>query len=118
MFIAGSSNGRVESYTTSPLMPPFSPVANGVLPNSTNSFWPRKPCHPSVATEGGSIRPVDGLAALLPGPFLIEKPVQSALPQYTAPGTRSAGGTWNVSPVCARFAAIPEHGGGGVTPAG
>src|ERR1700686_4636719 len=101
MFSAGSSNGRVESYTTSPLIPPFSPVAKGALPNSTNSYWPTKPCHASLVTEGGSIRPVDGLAALLAGPFLIEAPVQSAVAQYTAPGTRRFVGRWNVSAVFA-----------------
>src|SRR6202158_6038616 len=99
-------------------MPPFSPVAKGALPNSMNEYWPRKPCQPSVVTDGGSIRLVDGVAELLAGPFLIEAPVQSAVAQYTAPGTRRFVGRWNVSPLLARFPAIAEQGGGGVTPAG
>jgi hypothetical protein len=48
----------------------------------------RKPCQPMVVIHGGSIRPVDGWCALLPGPFWIEYPLQSALSQYTDPGTR------------------------------
>src|SRR6202171_1673093 len=100
---------------------PFAPKtagAKGTLPNSTISPWPIKPCHASVVTQGGSIRPVEGLAALLPGPFLIEAPVQSAVAQYTAPGTRRFVGRWNVSAVLAKFPPIAEQGGGGVTPAG
>ena len=80
-------------------MPPFSPAAKGLLPNSMNEFCPEKPCQPSLRTQGGSIRPVDsavpvqlvapvvGLivhalaASLLPGPAAIEWPVQSALLQ-------------------------------------
>src|SRR5438874_8991655 len=95
-------------------MPPFSPAANGLLPNSMNEFCPEKPCHASLVTHGGSMRPVDravpvqvvwpllGLIVhelgelLLPGPDLIEWPVQSAFEQYTAPGTR-------------RFARSEEH---------
>src|SRR5256885_17157576 len=80
----GSSNGRVEAYTTCPLIPPFSLAANGFLPNSMNEFCPEKPCQPSVRTQGGSIRPVEPVA-LLPGPPAIENPRQSALEQYTAP---------------------------------
>src|SRR2546430_15028230 len=92
----GSSNGRVEAYTTWPRIPPFSPAAKGVLPNSTNEFCPEKPCQPSLRTQGGSMRPVEsavpeqlvapvvGLtvqelgASLLPAPAAIEWPVQSA----------------------------------------
>src|ERR1700752_3531598 len=68
-------------------------------------FCPEKPCQPSLATHGGSIRPVErvgpqvvapvvGLGvqelggSLLPGPAAIEWPMQSAPAQYTAPGTR------------------------------
>src|SRR5712691_7759555 len=98
-------------------MPPFSPAAKSRLPNSMNEFWPENPCHPSLRTQGGSIRPVDsavpvqlvapvvGLIVqllgglLLPGPAAIEWPVQSALEQYTAPGTRRAVGSDTVSNV-------------------
>src|SRR5205823_10509400 len=76
-------------------MPPFSPAANGLLPNSMNEFCPEKPCHASLVTHGGSMRPVDravpvqvvwpllGLIVhelgelLLPGPDLNEWPVRS-----------------------------------------
>src|SRR5882724_7009733 len=95
---------------TSPWMPPVSPTAYGFLPNSMNEYCPRKPCHPSVVTHGGSTRPVDGVAELLAGPFAIENPVQSALSQYTAPGTRRLVGRWAVadSSVFANAAAMVE----------
>src|SRR6266478_1517920 len=74
-------------------MPPFSPVAKGAFPNSMKLFWPEKPCQPSLATQGGSTRPVD------PPPV---SPVgQSADTQYRAPGTRRAGGTGICSDVFA-----------------
>src|SRR6184192_2329487 len=97
-------------------MPPFSPAANGLLPNSMNEFCPEKPCQPSLRTQGGSMRPVERLvglivqllgAALVAG-VAIENPVQSAVVQYTAPGTCSACGTDTVSKVFAMLAAIAE----------
>ena len=42
-------------------MPPFSPAAKGRLPNSMNEFCPENPCHPSLWTHGGSIRPVESV---------------------------------------------------------
>src|SRR3979411_3135645 len=110
-------------------MPPFSAGTGGLvvgfagaksaLPNSTNSFCPEKPCQASLVTQGGSIRPVESAVPLqlvspvvgeivqLLGPSLvplrIEWPVQSALLQYTAPGTRSAVGSDTVSNVLARL---------------
>lgn len=130
----GSSNGRVEAYTTCPRMPPFSPGLYGVLPNSTKEFWPEKPCQPSLTTHGGSIRPVESVveqvvtpvvglvvqelgASLLLGPFLIDLLVQSAVAQYTAPGTRKFVGTDTCSTVFAIMLAMAEvpHGAvGGV----
>src|SRR5437764_9157228 len=92
-------------------MPPFSPAAKGALPNSRNEFCPENPCQPSLVTQGGSMRPVEsavpvqlvapvvGLivqalgASLLPGPLRTDLPVQSALLQYHAPGTRRPAGT-------------------------
>ena len=129
----GSSNGRVEAYTTWPRMPPFSPAAKGFLPNSMNEFCPEKPCQPSLVTHGGSMRPVDSLVVqvvapvegeivqalgglLLPAPAVIEWPLQSAPAQYTAPGTRSAAGTDTVSKVFAMFAAIVELPQGALDP--
>src|SRR5256885_956202 len=99
-------------------MPPFSPAANGFLPNSMKEFCPAKPCQPSLRTQGGSIRPLErtveqlvapvvGLVvqlltgSLLPGPLRIDLPVQSASAQYTAPGTRNAAGTETSSAVFA-----------------
>src|SRR5438105_1138100 len=83
-------------------MPPFSVAANGALPNSTNELWPEKPCQPKVVTEGGSMRPVEGLVPL--------RSLQSASLQYTAPGTRWAAGRWPAadSSVLAKFAAMAE----------
>src|SRR5437870_1311840 len=77
-------------------MPPFSPVWNGFLPNSTNSKLPIKPCQPSVVTQGGSILPVEPPA---PRPLA----VQSASAQYTAPGTRRGVGTGIASVVFTRW---------------
>src|SRR5882762_449012 len=91
----GSSNGRVEAYTTWPLIPPFSPAAYGSLPNSMKLFWPGKPCQPSTPTQGGSIRPVESLVEQVTTPVVevvqtlggslagvwIDLPVQSALAQ-------------------------------------
>src|SRR6267143_2134374 len=91
----GSSNGRVEAYTTCPLMPPFSPAAKGILPNSMNEFCPEKPCQPSVRTHGGSTRPVD--------PPSVSPVGQSAFAQYLAPGTLRSAGTWTCSAVFAMF---------------
>ena len=68
------------------------------------------------------VPPVVGLivqalaGALVPG-VAIENPVQSAVVQYTAPGTCSAVGTDTVSKVFARFKAIAEFPHGAV-PAG
>src|ERR1700730_1854611 len=87
-------------------MPPFSLGANGALPNSRNSYWPIKPCHAAVVTHGGSMRPVEGVVALAPGPVLIDSPLQSASPQYTEPGKRRLVGRLLVSVVPARFAAM------------
>ena len=106
-------------------MPPFSPAAKGFLPNSMNEFCPEKPCQPSLSTQGGSIRPVERSAeqlvapvvalvvqllgaSLLPGPLRIDLPVQSALAQYTEPGTRWATGSDTRSAVFAIMAAIFE----------
>jgi hypothetical protein len=69
------------------------------------------------------VAPVDGLIVQLLGPALvpgvaIENPVQSAVVQYTAPGTCRAVGTDTVSKVFAMFPAIVElpHGAvGGLT---
>src|ERR1700756_769457 len=101
-------------------MPPFSPAANGFLPNSRNEFCPENPCQPSVCTQGGSIRPVEtALGPLEPptiGPVAIEDPVQSALAQYTAPGTRNAGGTGTCSAVFAIKLPIAELPHGAVPP--
>src|SRR5882672_11417833 len=98
-------------------MPPFSPSAKGCLPNSTNSLWPIKPCQPSVVTQGGSIRAVEGVEEL-PAPVAIDAPEQSALAQYTAPGTRRLLGRWTVSSVLARPAATVEVPPPGVPSAG
>src|SRR5438876_7148269 len=72
-------------------MPPFSPAAKGILPNSMNEFCPEKPCQPSVRTHGGSTRPVD--------PPAVSPAGQSAFAQYLAPATASQAGTgtcWEV----------------------
>src|SRR5207249_9952046 len=128
----GSSNGRVEAYTTWPRIPPFSPAAKGFLPNSMNEFCPEKPCQPSLRTVGGSIRPVErsgeqvvapvvGLVVQLLGGSLlgvrIDLPGQSALAQYTEPGTRRATGTDTRSAVLAIMAAMFELLHGKVPPA-
>src|SRR6266853_2650418 len=106
-------------------MPPLSPAAKGLLPNSMNEFCPENPCHPSLRTQGGSMRPVDRRVVhvvppvvgevvqalgglLLPAPAAIEWPVQSAPEQYTAPGTRRATGTETCSAVFAIIEAIAE----------
>src|SRR5882724_13573467 len=108
-------------------MPPFSPGvvpfagAKVVLPNSMNEFCPEKPCQPSLRTQGGSIRPLErtveqlvapvvGLVVQLLGGSLAlrgqtDLPVQSALAQYTEPGTRRATGTETRSAVSAIMAA-------------
>src|SRR5436853_7822766 len=89
-------------------MPPFSPAANGLLPNSTNEFCPEKPCQPSLRTQGGSTRPVDP-------PVVTVSPVaQSAFKQYLAPGTRSAAGSGTCSAVFAMFAPMAEFPHGAV----
>src|SRR5882762_10210631 len=103
----GSSNGRVEAYTTWPLMPPFSPAAKGILPNSMNELCPENPCQPSVRTQGGSTRPVD--------PPAVSPAGQSAFAQYLAPGTRRAAGRGTCSEVFAKFAPMPELPHGAVT---
>src|SRR4029077_6417486 len=116
---AGSSNGRVEAYITSPWMPPFSPAPKGFLPNSRNEFCPEKPCQPSVTTQGGSMRPVEPPGPLEPpvtGPVAMDTPVQSAVAQYTAPGTRRAAGTPTCSAVFAMRLAMVELPHGAVPP--
>src|SRR5882672_1457332 len=115
-------------------MPPFSPGANGFTPNSMKLFWPSRPCQPCVdpQTCGGSMRPVDRgaehvvtlvvasvvqVASLLAGPAVTDLPVQSAVAQYTAPGTRTLSATETRSNVFARLAPmvelpqgeVPEH---------
>src|ERR1700686_3769511 len=96
-------------------MPPFSPGMYGVLPNSRKLFCPEKPCQPWLRTHGGSIRPVETLlVADVLGPFAIEKVLQFALSQYTAPGTRRLTGREAASTVFALFAAredVGPHGG-------
>src|SRR3989440_47305 len=104
-------------------MPPFSPAAKGFLPNSMNEFCPGKPCQPSLRTQGGSIRPLERTVEQLVAPvvglvvqllggsltgFRIDLPVQSALAQYTEPGTRWATGTDTRSAVFAIMAAMLE----------
>src|SRR6516225_4928123 len=79
-FIRGSSKGRVEAYTTWPTMPPFSPGMYGVLPQSSISNWLTPPCHPSMVTLPGSIRPVEVPVAVA------NPPGHDALAQYTEPG--------------------------------
>src|SRR5919108_5252194 len=118
-------------------MPPFSPAWNSRLPNSMNEFCPEKPCQPSPATHGGSMRPEEGWVeqvvangavvavvhalggSLLAGPPWIDLPVQSAPAQYTAPGTRRFVGTEIVSAVLAMRVPIADvpHGGQPATPA-
>src|SRR4029077_15281367 len=111
-------------------MPPFSPSAYGVFPNSRKLFWPAKPCQPSVSTHGGSMRPVESGVeqvvfpvesvlqtaggSLEPGPSAIDFPEQSADAQYTAPGTRKAVGTEIVSAVLAMKCPILEFPQGGL----
>src|SRR5215470_13806368 len=100
-------------------MPPFSPGANGFLPNSRNEFCPEKPCQPSLVTQGGSMRPVEPALPLKPpliGPLAIDSALQSALAQYTAPGTRSAGGRLTCSAVLAMNWPIEELPHGAVPP--
>src|SRR6267143_5466741 len=80
----GSSNGRVEAYTTWPWMPPFSPAAKGFLPNSMNEFCPEKPCHPSLRTPGGSMRPVESCVEHEVTP--VEGDVVQALGELLLPG--------------------------------
>src|SRR5207237_8380724 len=113
---------------------PFSPAANGLLPNSMNEFCPEKPCQPSLRTQGGSMRPVERLVVQLVAPVVglivqllgaalvagvaIANPVPSAVLQYTAPGPCSACGTDTVSKVFAMLAAIvelPQGAVGGLT---
>src|SRR5579883_336827 len=81
-------------------MPPFSPVANGFLPNSRNEFWPAKPCQPSLVTQAGSTRPVE--------PPAVSPAGQSAFAQYRAPGTRRLAGTGISSAVRAIILAMLE----------
>src|SRR6266403_1083453 len=104
-------------------MPPVSPTANGFLPNSTNEFCPENPCQPSLTTQGGSIRPVEtvepSVGPLEPptiGPAATEAPSQSAVAQYTAPGTRSTEGTGTCSAVFASLLPILEFPHGAVPP--
>src|SRR5258708_28770581 len=87
-------------------MPPFSPGAKGFLPNSTNSFWPTKPCQPSEVTEGGSMRPVEPPAPPPLGLLSRLSVVQSASAQYTVPGLRRVLSTGKASIVLARLAAM------------
>src|SRR2546429_3362155 len=105
-------------------MPPFSPAAKGFLPNSMNEFCPEKPCQPSLRTQGGSIRPVERSGEQLVAPVVglvvhwlggslalrgqTDLPVQSALAQYTEPGTRWAMGSDTRSAVFAIMAAMLE----------
>src|ERR1700730_13684872 len=90
--------------------------------------WPGKPCQPSTPTHGGSMRPEESLVeqvvpyggvvavvhtlggslVALPVRPLIDLPVQSALAQYSAPGTRRAVGSEIVSTVLARFLALVD----------
>ncbi|VWC31900.1 hypothetical protein BCO37747_06902 [Burkholderia contaminans] len=63
-----------------------------------NEFWPEKPCHASVVTQGGSTRPVEPLPV----------DAQSASAQYRAPGTCRFDGSGTVSVVFAKFAATVE----------
>src|SRR6516164_7662069 len=115
-------------------MPPVSPAAYSFLPNSRKLFWPEKPCQPSVPNhDGGSMRPVESEVeqvvwppdvvhtlggSLLPGPFAIDLPVQSAFAQYTAPGTRRLVGTEMTSAVFASMLPMLEepHGGDPAAP--
>ena len=57
------------------------------------------PVESVLQTAGGSLEP---------GPFAIDFPVQSAVAQYTAPGTRRAVGTEIVSAVLAMKCPISE----------
>src|SRR5882762_10436915 len=84
---------------TSPRIPPVSPTAKGFLPNSRKEFWPEKPCQPPLATQGGSMRPVEPLPLVA---------VQSATAQYLAPGTRRLVGTGICSAVFAIFPPMTE----------
>src|SRR5215469_7086429 len=69
--------------------------AKGALPNSIQLLWLVSPDQPSAQTHGGSMRPVEAVDELLIGvPAANEaaSAAQSALAQYTAPGTdRSEG---------------------------
>src|SRR5215469_18765939 len=113
---------------TWPLIPPFSPGAYGSLPNSRKLFWPGKPCHPSTPTQGGSMRAEESFVeqvvaplvvvqmlggSLVLEPFRIDLPVQSAVAQYTAPGTRRLVGTDTISTVFARYLPMVEFPQGG-----
>src|SRR5690242_1562050 len=84
-------------------MPPFSPAAKGVLPNSINEFCPEKPCHASLRTQGGSTRPV-----LLYTPVVLLVPAQSASAQYTEPGKCRLAGSGKSSCVLAIIWAMLE----------
>src|ERR1700674_5694162 len=108
----GSSNGRVEAYTTWPWMPPFSPAAKAFLTNSMNEFWPEKPCDPSLSTQAGSMRPVEPFPTAGSNPRSLAR--QSADAQYRAPGTRSARGTETCSAVFAMFPAMLDFPHGAV----
>src|SRR6267154_1859707 len=101
-------------------MPPFSPAANGFIPNSMKLFWPSRPCQAWVGPQGwgGSMRAVEPAEPPPLGRVSRFWLVQSASEQYTAPGTLRPGGSETDSFVLAMLAAMLEHGGAGVTPGG
>src|SRR5256885_16452146 len=93
-------------------MPPFSPAAKGLLPNSMNEFCPEKPCQPSLRTQGGSIRPVDkGVPVQIVAPVvgLIEHALGASLLAGPA-GIRLGGATAFVRVTAPRHRERPAHG--------
>src|SRR5579864_2851485 len=82
------------------------------------TFWPEKPCQPSVPNhKGGSTRAVEPPAP--PGTSGNGASPQSEVAQYQAPGTRKAVGRGTCSIVFANLSAKPFAGAqgavGGVT---
>src|ERR1700758_3029110 len=82
--------------------------ANGALANSIQLLWLVMPDQPSAQTQGGSMRPVEALAPVpglaIPVPLWYDgaSAEQSALAQYTAPGTDRSAGNGTASKVFAR----------------
>src|SRR5579862_4269456 len=82
--------------------------AYGALPNSIQLLWLVIPDQPSAQTQGGSIRPVEatvpvpGLVIAVPLWYEEASAEQSALAQYTAPGTDKSAGKGTASKVFAR----------------